>query len=76
MKVKIGTTVDPDLYREVQDSAQRRGCSISQLIEEALKVYLRQQSASSVDRVSESFGQYRVSSATLQEILEEDPFET
>jgi len=76
MKVKIGTTVDPDLYREVQDSAQRRGCSISQLIEEALKVYLRQQSVSSVDRVSESFGQYRVSSAALQEILEEDPFET
>lgn len=32
MKVKIGTTMDPELYRLVQETAQARGCSISQLI--------------------------------------------
>ena len=76
MKVKIGTTLDPELYRLVQGSAVQRGCSISLIIEEALRSYLRQHSVEAVDRVSESFGQYRIDPKLLQGILDEDPFES
>lgn len=75
MKVKVGTTLDPELYRQVQESAHLRGCSISQLIEDALRVYLRQEAIGTIDRVSESFGEYRVSPERLAEILQDDPFD-
>jgi len=75
MKVKVGTTLDPELYRLVQGSAVQRGCSISLIIEEALRAYLRQHSVEAIDRVGESFGQYQVDPTVLQEILDEDPFE-
>lgn len=76
MKVKIGTTMDPELYRLVQGTAQARGCSISQLIEEAVRDYVLRQSHDSADRVSESFGLYRVRPDMLAEILEDEPFES
>ncbi len=68
--------MDPELYQQVQGTAQSRGCSISQLIEEAVRDYIRRQSCSRVDRVSESFGLYSVPAALLQEILEDEPFES
>lgn len=75
MKVKVGTTMDSELYEQVQGTAQSRGCSISQLIEDALRDYMFRQSYYSADRVSESFGHYNVDPAVVEAILEDDPFE-
>ena len=75
MKVKVGTTLDPELYRQVQDSAYLRGCSISQLIEDALRIYLKREALNTIDRVSESFGEYQVAPQVVAEVLQDDPFD-
>ena len=75
MKVKIGTTLEADLYEQILGRARERGIRINEIFEEALRAYLGED-GDGVDYVAESFGSYQVSSEVFDEIVESDIFES
>jgi metal-responsive CopG/Arc/MetJ family transcriptional regulator len=76
MKLKVGTTMDEQLYRQLQERSFREGVSISHLIESAVRSYFAHRTEAAVDRVSETFALYRVSKDVLRQVMDEDLYES
>lgn len=73
MKRKVGTALDSNLYRRVQDLARRQGRRTNAIIEEALTRFLaRDGSGASV--VEETKGTYNVTRKALRALLNESPY--
>lgn len=74
-RVKVGTVLDENLYQRVQEAAQAEGRSISQLLEEALELYLSHRQFDGASLIRETFGKYSVKEKDLRLILEDDPYD-
>lgn len=73
MKIKIGTTLEPNLYEQVVSYAKKHGLRVNEVFEEALKAYIVGDTGT--DFVAESFGTYRVNDETFEDIVESDIYE-
>lgn len=74
MKVKVGTTLESELYDRILQKAKEDGLRVNEIFEQALKAYLSDD-VTGADYVAESFGSYRVSQEAFEEILESDIYE-
>ena len=79
MSKKFGTVLDEGILSEAKAYCHHQRTSISHLIEEALREYLKQKSPShqvAFSGVDASFGVLSVPSKTLRRVLEDDIYET
>jgi hypothetical protein len=79
MKQKIGTTINPAVYRRLRIYAASQGRSVSDIIEESISSYLTVHESSEDDRLG-AFERFTsrpldISRAQLEMILEENPLE-
>lgn len=74
MKRKVSTILDESLFRRTKMESARKGMQISEVISEALELYLGagKEGASGPGVVAESWGSLKVSSRRLKKVMEED----
>lgn len=71
MKRKFGTTLEEELITELKVLAAKEDKNLSQLIEEALRQYLRRKRGRVVE---ETEGALKASPQVVQAVLEEEEF--
>lgn len=70
---KVGTIFDDELYRALKVQAAREGRPISDVVAEAVTLYLGR--TTPVDRiVKETYGAFRVSDRAFRQIVDLDPW--
>lgn len=72
--MKIGTTLESELYDRVLRKAKERGLRVNEVFEAALRAYLDDEN-SEADYITQSVGSYRVSDEAFLEVLEADIYE-
>jgi metal-responsive CopG/Arc/MetJ family transcriptional regulator len=78
-RIKIGTALDKDLFRELKEHAAREGRAVNEIIEDALERYVhagslrRELQVAAAERYcSMSFG---LSTKELKQLLDEDYYD-
>lgn len=73
MKQKFSTLLEDDLYRQTKIEAARSGRAISEVVSEALTLYLvPRQGSTSSDPVADSWGSLRIGREQLRRLMEEE----
>jgi len=70
-----GTSLDPSLYRRVQEAARRQGRSTNAVIEDALTRFLSS-GITPVSVVEETKGTYKASAKAVRAVLSESLYGT
>lgn len=72
MRSKVSTLVDPVLFRRAKLEAARQNKQISEIVGEALELYLRKRGAHHLGKVAESWGALQVDRKKLKKLMEEE----
>lgn len=73
MKQKFSTLLEDDLYRRTKVEAARSGKAISDVVGEALTLYLvAKQSAGTSDPVADTWGSLRIDRGQLRDLMAEE----
>jgi hypothetical protein len=72
VRQKISTLVDPALYRRVRLESVRRNKQISEIVGEALQMYLAGNRLASTGVVAESWGAVPLPKEEVQQILRDE----
>lgn len=72
--MKVGTTLESNLYDRILQKAKEDGLRVNEVFEQALRAYLSDDEPGS-DYVAESYGSYQVSQEAFDEIVESDIYE-
>jgi hypothetical protein len=71
MRKKVSTLLDPVLFRRAKTEAARQNRQISEIVAEALEMYLRKE-GSHLGKVDESWASLPVDWKQLKKVMEEE----
>lgn len=71
-KIKVGTRIEAELYQQLKLAAARERRTVSELIQDAVILYLGRQPKNGLTRFLERGPAFNVSDAELREIMEAD----
>ncbi|HXK58747.1 MAG TPA: hypothetical protein PLP42_02540 [Acidobacteriota bacterium] len=71
MRKKVSTLLDPVLFRRVKVEAARQNKQISEIVAEALEIYLRKE-GTHLGKVEESWHTLPIEARQLKKLMEEE----
>lgn len=74
-KIKVGTQIEEDVYRQLKRTAAHERRPVGEVIQDAVTTYLRRERKSGLARLLEREPAFKVSEGEFREILEADFFE-